>query len=280
MITTIPQNHCRIIERFGTPIKVQQSGLRMKIPIIDHVRDVSADWGGETNKQGVFIELSEQIMDTNPRECITRDNAKVMVNCVISWRVLDPLKAVYEVDHLHKSLLQAAMNVIRSEIGSRDLDEALSARATLNEKIVAVLGDTAKKWGIQVLRVEIQDLKTDDATGAAMLQQLEAERRSRALSLEAEGQAQATIKTAYAERDAAIARAEGIAKALEITVSAEKTYLDTLAQTIGSEEASKILIAQKVIEGFNQISKNPADKVFLPSSMQGILDITGKSGKT
>ena len=279
MISTIPQNHCRIIERFGKPVKVQHSGLAFKLPFIDKVRDVSDVWGHETHKNGVFIELTEQIVDTNPRECITKDNAKVTVDCVISWRVVDPIKAVYEVDHLHQSLLQAALNVIRSEIGSRDLDEALATRASLNETIVGGLTDTLKKWDIQILRVEIQELKTDDVTSAAMLQQLEAERKSRALSSEAEGQAQATIKAATADREAAIQRAEGQAKALEIVATAERTYLDTLAETVGADEAAKILLAQKVIDGFDKISKNPGDKVFLPSSMSGVLELsTGTKG--
>lgn len=274
MISTIPQNHCRIIERFGKPVKVQHSGLRFKLPVIDHVRDVTSEWGGETNKGGVFIELSEQICDTNSRECISRDNAKVTVDCMISWRVVDPLKAVYEVDHLHQSLLQAALNVIRSEVGLRDLDQVLSARSELNESIVSGLSDTLRKWGVQLIRVEIQELRTDDATGAAMLQQLEAERRSRAIISEAEGSATATLRIAQAERDALIARAEGHARALEITTMAEKTYLDTLAEAVGTEEASRILLAQKVLDGFDKISKNPGDKVFLPSSLQGVIELS------
>lgn len=274
MITTIPQNHCRIIERFGKPVKVQQSGLRFKLPIIDKVRDVTSSWGDETNKEGVFIELSEQICDTNSRECISRDNAKLTVDCMICWRVVDPLKAVYEIDHLHQSLLQAALNVIRSEIGLRDLDQALSARAELNESIVSGLSDTLRKWGVQLIRIEIQELRTDDATGAAMLQQLEAERRSRAIISEAEGRATATLRIAVAERDAVIARAEGHARALEITTAAERNYLDTLAQAVGAEEASRILLAQKVLDGFDRISKNPGDKVFLPSSLQGVLELS------
>lgn len=274
MISTIPQNHCRIIERFGKPVKVQHSGLRFKLPFIDKVRDVTSEWGDETNKQGVFIELSEQICDTNSRECISRDNAKVTVDCMICWRVVDPLKAVYEVDHLHQSLLQAALNVIRSEIGLRDLDQALSARAELNESIVSGLSDTLRKWGVQLIRIEIQELRTDDATGAAMLQQLEAERRSRAIVSEAEGRASATLRIAVAERDALIARAEGHARALEITTAAERNYLDTIAQAVGTEEASRILLAQKVLDGFDRISKNPGDKVFLPSSLQGVLELS------
>lgn len=274
MITTIPQNHCRIIERFGKPVKVQYSGLAFKLPIIDYVKDVTSEWGADTNKQGIFIELSEQISDTNPRECITKDNAKVMVDCVVSWKVSDPIKAVYEVDHLHESLLQAAMNVIRSEIGARDLDDALATRAILNERIVAGLSDTVRKWGIQILRVEIQELRTDDQTSAAMLQQLEAERRSRALASEAEGQAQATIRNATADCEAAVKRAEGIARALEITAEAEKRYLEVLSGSIGVNKAAEVLLAQKVVDGFDRISQNPADKVFLPSSMSGVLELS------
>lgn len=276
MISTVPQNHCRIVERFGKPVRVQYSGLVFKLPIIESVKYVTDEWGTETNKEGQFIELSEQISDTQPRECITKDNAKVMVDCVVSWRVADPIKAVYEVDHLHQSLLQAAMNVIRSEIGSRDLDDALATRATLNERIVSGLSDTVRKWGINILRVEIQELRTDDQTSAAMLQQLEAERRSRALSSEAAGHAEATVKGAIADREASIQRAEGHAKALEITATAEKKYVDTLAETVGSEKAAEILLAQKVIDGFDRISQNPADKVFLPSSMTGVLELSSK----
>ena len=169
MITIIPQSHCRIIERFGKPVKVQKSGLAIKIPVLDSVKDVSTDWGGDANKQGVFIELSEQVTDTHPRECITRDNAKVMVDAVVSWRIIDPIKAVYEVDQLHQSLLQTVLNAVRAEVGGNELDYALQARTELNEKITSRLVDTLSKWGLQLLRVEIQELKTDDATSAAML---------------------------------------------------------------------------------------------------------------
>jgi regulator of protease activity HflC (stomatin/prohibitin superfamily) len=276
MITVIPQNHCRIIERFGKPVKVQKSGIAIKIPILDSVKDVSSEWGNNTNKKGFFIELSEQITDTDPRECITSDNAKIIVDSVISWRVVDPIKAVYEVDHLHQSLLQATLNIIRSEIGENELDYALQARTSLNEKISARLADTTAKWGIQLIRVEIQEIKTDDATGAAMLQQMDAERKSRAAKFEAEGQAKATIEIAKADREAAILRAEGQAKALEITAAAEKYYLDTLASAIGPHEANKILLAQKIIDGYSIISKNPGDKVFIPSNVQSFIEL-GKS---
>tara|TARA_B100000902_G_C27212413_1_gene865133 strand:- start:224 stop:1057 length:834 start_codon:yes stop_codon:yes gene_type:complete len=272
MISQIPQNHCRIIERFGKPVKVQNSGLAFKLPIIDKVRNVAlaSEWGGETNKNGVFIELSEQILDTDPRECITKDNAKVQVDTVINWRIVDPIKAVYEVDKLHYSLVQATLNAVRSHIGQMELDDALTARNELNEKVASTLAQTSQKWGINIIRAEIQELRTDDATSSAMLQQLEAERKSRALSSEATGTATATIKKAEAEKQAAILRAEGIAQALQIVTDAEKTYLKSLSESIGYEEASKILLSQKVLDAYKIISENPAHKIYLPSSIQSI----------
>lgn len=275
MITQIPQNHCRIIERFGKPVKVQKSGLAFKIPIIDIVRDVTSIWGGETNQRGVFIELTEQITDTDSRECFSQDNAKLSVDAVISWKVIDPIKAVYEVDHLHKSLIQAALNAIRSEVGSMSLDEVLSARTRLNEAVVSKLSETSSKWGINILRAEIQELKTDDATSAAMLQQVDSERKSRAIFAEAEGQAKATIRKAEADKTAAILRAEGQAKALELTAEAERIYLKTLTGEIGSEEAARVLLTQKVIDGYDVITSNPANQVFIPTGTQSFIDLAG-----
>lgn len=270
MISQIPQNHCRIIERFGKPVKVQGSGLAFKIPFIDKVRNVSTEsgWGSETNKDGYFIELSEQILDTNSRECISKDNAKVKVDTVISWRIVDPIKAVYEVDKLHYSLIQATLNAVRSKIGEMDLDQALSAREELNEKVTATLSLTSQKWGINILRAEIQELKTDNATTTAMLQQLEAERKSRAIVSEAVGSADALIKNAEAEKQALILRAEGVAKALKIVTEADNLYLNSISDSIGQKEASKLLSIQKTLDGYKAIAENPSHKVYLPSSIQ------------
>ena len=276
MISQVPQNHCRIIERFGKPIKVQHSGLVFNIPILDSIRNVSADWGTETNKQGVFIELTEQVTDTEARECITKDNAKVLADCVISWRITDPIKAVYEVDHLHKSLINATLNAMRSEIGSRELDETLSNRKAINDKIVSELSSTFKKWGLQLIRAEIQELKTDDATSAAMLQQLESERRSRAIAAEAEGTALAITRKAEANRKATVMEAKGKAEALEIIVKAEAYYLSELEKSIGKTEATQILMAQKVLDGYKVITQNPSDKVFIPATVQSFLDLGNK----
>ena len=89
-IRVIPQGHCVVVERFGKPVRVVHAGLRFFIPILDHCKNVSSIWE-QTHKQGTFIELTEQIFDTRPREYFTKDNVRLEVNCVYRWRIIDPI---------------------------------------------------------------------------------------------------------------------------------------------------------------------------------------------
>lgn len=272
-ISIVPQGHCRIIERFGKPVKVQRSGLVFRIPILDQVKKVPVKWGQLTHKGEYLIELTEQFLDTTPRECFTRDNAKVLADCILRWRIIDPIKAVYEVDNLMSSLINGALNAMRAEIGGLDLDVVLSARQALTERIVAELSTTTIRWGVQIISVEIKELKTDDTTSRAMLQQMEAERRSRAIASEAEGEAKAIVARAEAERNANILKAEGVSQALHTIAEAERSYLEALSATIGKEAAARILLAQKTLDGFAVIASKPGDKVYIPSNVSGFVNM-------
>ena len=170
----IPQGHCVIVERFGKPVRVAQSGLRFFMPGLDKLRDVRNVWNDLTNKDGIFIELTEQICDTGSRECFTQDNVKLIVDCVYRWRITDPIKAAYEVDELHKSLKEAVLGEIRSFIGKSELNTVLASRSRISEAVVTVVSETVRRWGVNLTGVEVQELKADEATQGAMLQQLEA----------------------------------------------------------------------------------------------------------
>lgn len=276
IIYNIPQNHCAVIERFGKFARIQNAGLNFRIPFIETVRRLDqqgANWGEEGHKMGWQIELTEQQLDTKSRDCFTKDNAKVHTNAIIFWRLQDVRKGVYEVDELPRAVTNAALNALRSNIGSMDLDEVLSRRQELNDAIAAQLSDSGKKWGVQFLRVEIQELQTDKDTSDAMLQQLDAERKRRAHVAESEGKAKAEVTLANSYAEAAKIRAEGEAAALEIMSTAEAAYLEKLSAKIPVEEASRVLLAQKTLNGFATITRNPADKVFLPSDFNGILGV-------
>ena len=272
-IFTVPQGHCAIIEMFGKPCSVKESGLNFYIPIIQRIKkNLKIIWGDQSHKEGKFIELTEQLQDVRPRTCYTKDNVQVEVDCAIRWRIIDPIKAVYEVEHLHKSLEEAILGEVRVAIGSRKVDEVISSRTTLSEHIVRNIIATTTRWGIAISGIEIQRLDIDKKAQDSMLRQIEAERVSRALALEAEGKCMATIKVAEAEKQASILKAEGISVAMRLKADAEKDYLYQLSEVVGVDNAAKILLTHQTIEGYATISSNPADKVYLPNSVRAIIE--------
>ena len=269
LIYIVPQSHCVVLERFGKFSRTQRAGIRFRLPLLEKIRYVD-NWVDVANKEGWIIEMTEQQTDTPSRQCHTKDNVPVTANASVYWRITDPRRAIYEVDVLPVAVSDVALNALRSNIGALELDTVLSERHELNQKIAAQLSETAKKWGILFTRVEIQELRTAEDVSAAMLQQMDAERRRRAFVSEAEGKAAAQIKIAEAEKQAVILRAQGRAKALALIAEAESNYLEALQKSGLTDGAMQALIAQKYIDGFDTISRNPADKVFVPNSFTGL----------
>ena len=274
-IKQIPQGHCVIVTRFGKPVGVRKSGLNFFIPLIDDVVDVTKlwddEWKNETNKDGIYIELSEQRTDTSEKPCHTKDNVEVFVDCMIRWRITDPIKAIFEVDHLHPTLIDTVLSEVRAAIGNRTLDEVISQRSAISEKVVQNVIKTTSRWGIVVSGLEIQKLEMNEKTKDAMLKQMEAERVSRAIALEAEGKSKAILMQSTAEKQATITKAQGQAEALRLQAEAEREYVQKIAEVIGAEAAAKVLLTRQTLEGYATISSNPADKVYLPNNVRAII---------
>lgn len=273
LIYTIPQNHCVIIERFGKFSSVQREGLNFKIPFLDDIKTLG-NWQGQAVKRNFLIELSEQKTDTPARQCQTKDNVTVQADTSVYWKIIDPVKAVYNVDILPSSISDIALNALRSNIGTITLDQVLSERQNLNQRIATELADTAAKWGVVFTRVEIQELTYSEDTAQAMMQEMDAERKKRARVAEAEGEAFAITKKAESEARATLIKAEAQANALRMTTDAEINYLSLLKDKTDAHTAGQILVAQKFIEGMDTITKNPSDKVFLPNNFQGLFNIS------
>jgi len=272
ILYTVPQSCCVLIERLGKYARVGREGLRIKLPMIEEFVRVP-QWGKFANRYGWLIELTEQQTDTPVRECQTRDNVDVRASASVFWQIVDPVKAVYETDNLPAFVQNVGLNALRTEIGQMELDQVFSERQQLTQRITKELEETAQKWGIRFTRVEIQELTMRDETAAAMRQQMEAERKRRATIAESEGRAQADVRLAEAEKQSSILRAEGRAKALQTMGEAEAAYLAKLATVCSPENATRILIAQKALDSYETISRNPADKVYLPSSPHEMLRI-------
>lgn len=257
---SVEQSHAIVLTRFGKYVKTATQGIHFKGPF-SKFYNVS-NWGDIANKKnGRLIELTEQIIDTSPKECHSKDNVPVLIDAAIYWRITDVKKAVFEVDNLPRSLVDTCLNSLRAEIGKITLDEILRTRQELSEKVSSSLLEVSDKWGVQISRVEIQELKTSDETAEAMRMEMAAERKRRANILEAEGFAEAKRKTAEAEAFAIKAKAE-----------AEADYIAKLSKALGgTDNVAKILMLEKALEGYKEISSNPANKVFLPNSIQALL---------
>lgn len=275
----VPQNHVVIIERFGKYARTQHAGINFRIPFLETLRTVNVDgsnWNDFANKAGIFIELAEQTLETPARECLTKDNTNVTVDAVLSFRIIDPVKAVYEVDQLELAITNASLNALRGIIGSMELDAAVSRRQEMNDAVASQLAEVGRKWGIQFIRAEVQQFRADEKTLDIMRQQLDADRRKRAAIADAEGKAKAAVTIATAEAEAAQIRAKGQAAALEIIAAADAIYARSLTDALGARGA-EVMIAQKYIDGFDVISKNPAEKVYLPSNFNGIVSVGSDS---
>lgn len=275
-VYTVPENHCVLIKRFNEFARVQRTGLNYRLPVVESLHTVP-EWGDQANKQGRFIELSEQQSDTSPRQCQTKDNVTIDANASVYWRINDPVKACFEVDVLPIAIEDVTLNSLRSNVGKMELDELLGSRESLNDRIAQDLMEGSSGWGITIKRVEIQELRVDEHTRRAMTQQMEAERRRRAQIAESEGEAQSKINVAQADREASIQVAEGQAEAMRKIAAAEADYLAALKQEVDAAEAARILLAEKYIQGFRAISGNEGDKVFLPNSVHAFLSTSDDS---
>lgn len=150
----VPQSHVVALTRFGKFSRVLPQGLHARIPYLEEVYYVN--WGNVANKEGCYIELTEQISDTSPKECHTKDNVPVTIDASIYWKITDVKKALFEVDVLPRSLIDSCLNALRAEIGKLSLDQVLSSRRELSEKVAANMLDISVKWGVAISRVEIQ----------------------------------------------------------------------------------------------------------------------------
>lgn len=273
IIYTVPEKHCVLVKRFNEFARVEEAGLHFRLPISESFHRVP-NWGDQANKQGFYIELTEQQSDTRPRQCQTQDNVTVEANASVYWRIKDPVRACFEVDVLPDAIEDVTLNSLRSNIGTMELDEVLGSRETLNEQIAQDLKEAASDWGVLIKRVEIQELRVDEHTRRAMTQQMEAERHRRAQIAESEGEAQAKVNVAEAERKSSVKVAEGQAEALQKLAQAEANYLRTLKEEVGPEEAARILLAEKYLKGLGEITKNESDKVFLPNNFSALLGLS------
>ncbi len=271
----VPQGYNFTIERFGKYTRTLKPGLNLIIPFIDKV--------------GRKLNMMEQVLDVPHQEVITRDNATVTANGVNFYQVLDAAAAAYEVSNLEHAILNLTMTNIRTVMGSMTLDELLSNRDEINERLLTVVDAAVSPWGVKITRIELKDIDPPKDIVAAMARQMKAERDKRATILESEGARQAEILRAEGDKKSQVLEAEGRkeaafrdAEARERSAQAEAKATTMVSEAIaaGDVQAINYFVANNYIKALESIAKSPNQKVLMmPIEAASVIGAIGGIGE-
>ncbi len=263
-IWLVPPARARNVERLGQFHKTLEPGLNFVIPMIDRVKDL--------------IDLREQVVQFTGQRVITEDNVVVAIDTVLFFQVTDPRAADYEIVNYIQAIEQLAATMLRSVIGSMDLEQTLTSRDKINTLLRGVLDDASGKWGIRVTRVEIRSVDPPQSIKDAMEKQLRAEREKRAAILHAEGLQQSQILTAEGDKRGAILRAEGEKQAAILRSEGQAQAISTVFRSIHEGDPDPKLLAYQYLQTLPQLAQGQGNTVWMiPSELTGAIRMLGSA---
>ena len=276
-VTVIGQTEKGIIERFGSYRTTWGTGIHIMVPFFDRLAH--------------RIDMKERVADFPPQNVITRDNVTMQIDTVVFFYVTDPKLFAYGVSNPIKAIELLTATTLRNVIGELDLDETLTSRDVINDKIRMILDAATDPWGIKVTRVEVKNILPPKDIQDAMERQMRAEREKREKVLLAEGQKQSAILiaegnkesmilNAEAEKEATIRRAEGEAQKLLEMKKAEADGIRMVRQAeadgisaIKAAGADQAVLTIRGYEALKDISDGKATKIFMPSELNKISNV-------
>ena len=253
-VRIVPQARARNVERFGRYRKTLEPGMNFIIPAIDRVKKE--------------IDLREQVVSFTGAPVITEDNVGVLIDTVLFFQVTDPRAADYEIVNYIQAIEQITATMLRSVIGSMDLEETLTSRDKINNALRGVLDEASGKWGIRVTRVEIKAIEPPKSVKEAMEKQLRAEREKRAAVLTAEGQRQSKILTAEGEKQSAILNAEGAKQSAILRAEGQAQAIAAVFQAVHDNDPDPKLLAYQYLQTLPQLAQGAGNTFWvIPSEV-------------
>jgi regulator of protease activity HflC (stomatin/prohibitin superfamily) len=273
-IRIVAQSNAYVLERLGAYNATWSVGIHVKVPFIDRIAN--------------RVSLKEQVADFEPQPVITKDNVTMMIDTVIYLQITDPKLYTYGVVNPWNAIENLATTTLRNIIGELELDETLTSRDMINNRMRSVLDEATDPWGIKVNRVEVKNITPPRSIQEAMEKQMRAERERRESILKAEGEKQsailvaegqkasailkaeaekaAVILQAEAAKEAAIREAEGEAEAIRSVQRATADGL-TMLKAVNADDA---LIKLKSLETLQKVADGQATKIIIPSEIQNL----------
>src|SRR5579864_6656807 len=253
-VRIVPQARARNVERFGRYRKTLEPGMNFIIPGIDRVKPM--------------IDLREQVVSFAGAPVITEDNLVVLIDTVLFFQVTDPRAADYEIVNYIQAIEQITATMLRSVIGSMDLEQTLTSRDKINALLRGVLDDASGKWGIRVTRVELKAIDPPKSVKDAMEKQMRAEREKRAAILTAEGVRQSKILTAEGEKQSAILTAEGAKQGAILRAEGQAQAIAAVFQAVHDNDPDPKLLAYQYLQTLPQLAQGAGNTFWvIPSEV-------------
>jgi len=300
-IKQVPQGQVVIIERLGRYHKTLKAGINFTIPFLDKKKFVKLINYKSVGISDYNIDLREQVYDIPAQSVITKDNISLTIDTLIFYQITEPYKACYEISDLISAVRELSKTTMRNIFGEMELDSCLSSRESINPKLRSILDEATDKWGVKILRVEIQDIippedlkddmekqmraeraKRQDVTIAEGKKQaaiLEAEGIKESLLLNAQGESQARVLKAEALKAEKVLLAEGEAAQIRLVQGAKAKGLEDIRKVFCEKIGVDNLIVLEILKSQNEIAKELANgdsqKIYLPTEVAGLFGSIG-----